>query len=143
ASSERWRCIALAGRRQKYSRSAAADMPATAVSICTSAPGWPSASVKAEAGASAPSSRARAKPRQTPHAASAAKVPPRTTTIATASSRAKPPSTAGRRPGGTLPGCAGSGAAPTSDIEVGHLQRVGLDELATRLDHVAHQGAED
>src|SRR5690606_9237465 len=74
---------------------------------------------------------------------SAAKVPPRTTTIATASSRAKPPSTAGRRPGGTLPGCAGSGAAPTSDIEVGHLQRVGLDELATRLDHVAHQGAED
>src|SRR6266478_5922246 len=29
------------------------------------------------------------------------------------------------------------------DIEIGHLQRIVLDEVAARLDHVAHQGRED
>ncbi len=30
-----------------------------------------------------------------------------------------------------------------SNIEVGDLQRVVFDEVATRFDHIAHQGAED
>src|SRR2546427_6877437 len=30
-----------------------------------------------------------------------------------------------------------------SDIQVGDLQRVVLDEIATRFDDIAHQGAED
>src|SRR6476620_9677643 len=29
------------------------------------------------------------------------------------------------------------------DIEIRHLQRIVLDEVAARLDHVAHQGRED
>jgi hypothetical protein len=31
----------------------------------------------------------------------------------------------------------------SSDVQIDHLQRIVLDELAPRLDHVAHQGLED
>ena len=34
-------------------------------------------------------------------------------------------------------------STPQSNVEVGHLQRVVLDERTPWLDHVAHQGRED
>src|SRR6185295_6006185 len=38
---------------------------------------------------------------------------------------------------------AASRVATSLDIEVRYLQRIVLDEVAARLDHVAHQGGED
>src|SRR5690606_31502066 len=46
-------------------------------------------------------------------------------------------SVGGRGGGATGPGW------PASDVKIGHPQRVVLDELAARFDHVTHQGRED
>src|SRR5690606_111967 len=46
-------------------------------------------------------------------------------------------------PAAAPPGAPRATSTPGSDVEVGHLERVVLDELAPRLHHVPHQGAED
>src|SRR5690606_4325559 len=131
------RSAALAGRRQKYSRIAAEDIPRIAASLSTAAPG-----------PSLPPSRpwAWATARQMPQATITAKLVPSSATPPATTSREKSPSRPrrGADRGDAGAGAVGSGGAGTgSDIEVGHLQRVVLDELAARFDHVAHQRAED
>src|SRR5690606_29004488 len=143
ASNERRRSAAVAGRRQKYSRAAAADMPTMAASICARAPGSPTARPSVAASV-APSSRVTASARHMPQPSMTAAVPASRTTTETDRSSTNPPSTRGNLAGRGLPAAGGTdGAATGSDIEVGDLQCVVFDELAARLDHVAHQRAED
>jgi len=53
ACREAWRSVTLAGRRQKYSSSAAPPVAINAIRICARAPGWPTTAPTAS-GDSAP-----------------------------------------------------------------------------------------
>src|SRR5690606_5105994 len=122
---ERRHSPASARRRQKYRASAGTSTPAMAASS------WP-------IGSSSPVGATPARARATIQAVATPAETTTSRTMATAQSRAKPASSGPTGRGaaaGPVAGIAGGSPGAASDIQVGDLERVVLDELAARFDH--------
>src|SRR5690606_20241211 len=141
-------------RRQKYSSNAAAAVATTPMTTSAMPCGSPIRAATCSGSAPPPPSSPSFTPCHTAHATPPAMEIPNTSSSASSASAAKARTAgfsgmAGNGGGGgggggrSTAAAAGTSTRRRSDVEVGDLQRVVLDELAPRLDDIAHQGAED
>src|SRR4051794_6633602 len=132
ACKEAVRSAPVALRRQKYTARAAPPVLARVIQIMARASGWPIARMIA-AGSGTPPPTANCTPLNTAQAIPEATDRNSIAPMAIARSR--------KNPATGLSGAAGSGGGPCasltvislgSDVEIGSLQRVGIDEFASR-----------